>query len=1017
MATPFASMAVKWALDKLSSLMVPERIIPVAFSSSSSISQGMKDLRVLERTMQRIHATLVDAEEHWNIHEESAKLRLRELKELAYGAQDVVEEYEYEVNRCRPEDPDRYACNGSKRKRHQVNGEHLSEVGLVPVSNELATKARELIQRFDEMKVYYKYFSISDNDGERRTAPGIECVRPTSYFVVKESIVGRESDREKVIEKLMFGEGSNVASHLSVLAIVGMGGLGKTTLAQLVYNDQTMCQSFDVRAWVYVSDHFEPKSLMEKISVSIEELSNELSSPKENSKELSELVDPRNKLVKKIKGKRIFLVLDDVWNERMDCWEAFQDPMLAAQQCKILVTTRNLPVARLVQTMPHYSMNHLSPQESWTLFKRTVTTPENAIQGNLVDIAKKIVEKCDRLPLAIKTLGSMLRYETHESRWIDILESDLWDLDKAQSEVLPALKLSYKNMPVHLKQCFLALCLFPKGRLRGKSEVIWLWKLLDMLKDDERNDGDKNGNRYFDELVQRSFLQLFSGSCIMHDLIHDLACHLSGNEFFRLEGDKPVQIPENTRFMSIHNCDTSVQFSVTSHPLWAIIVFGVKNYSRVNNPEHFFLYCKNLRVLSLSYSNIGKALPRYISGLKLLRRLELPLDGDYLKLICNLGPTDRVDYLKELECAPNGIGNLINLHTLRDIRIRRCGCRFNLSELKNLNKLRELRIRGLGNLSHTEDANEVQLVSKKHLHLLELNFSDEKECQKEQCQQLLQQYEKVSHEQLELDFTFEEGFKKFRYQSVQQLEYVTVSHNEILESLRPHEGLINLIIEDYDCQSYPNWLGNASFSRLTVLVISARRKWVRQQRVPTLGELPALKSLKISSMYYLEHIGREFCSHAPGIKGFPSLTSLEFSYIPWWNEWTGVDYGDFPFMETLSLRTVYKLRALPLDRFPSLGTLTLDECDGIDTIPAGGTIKKLCIGGCYGLYTLPTQSSLLKLQLKDCPRLSVVSSMPELDTLEIFKCPKLTAVGFMPKLQTSKIQHCRNLITIDSMHD
>ena len=326
------------------------------------------------------------------------------------------------------------------------------------------------------MKVYYKYFSISDNDGERRTAPGIECVRPTSYFVVKESIVGRESDREKVIEKLMFGEGSNVASHLSVLAIVGMGGLGKTTLAQLVYNDQTMCQSFDVRAWVYVSDHFEPKSLMEKIAVSIEELSNELSSPKENSKELSELVDPRNKLVKKIKGKRIFLVLDDVWNERMDCWEAFQDPMLAAQQCKILVTTRNLPVARLVQTMPHYSMNHLSPQESWTLFKRTVTTPENAIQGNLVDIAKKIVEKCDRLPLAIKTLGSMLRYETHESRWIDILESDLWDLDKAQSEVLPALKLSYKNMPMHLKQCFLALCLFPKGRLRGKSEVIWLWK-------------------------------------------------------------------------------------------------------------------------------------------------------------------------------------------------------------------------------------------------------------------------------------------------------------------------------------------------------------------------------------------------------------------------------------------------------------------------------------------------------------------------------------------------------------
>lgn len=99
MAGLFASMAVKWAIDKLSSLLTPVRQTPVASSSSSSSSsQGLDDLRMLERTMRRIHATLMDAEEHWNIREESAKLRLRELKELAYGAKDVVEEYEYEVN-------------------------------------------------------------------------------------------------------------------------------------------------------------------------------------------------------------------------------------------------------------------------------------------------------------------------------------------------------------------------------------------------------------------------------------------------------------------------------------------------------------------------------------------------------------------------------------------------------------------------------------------------------------------------------------------------------------------------------------------------------------------------------------------------------------------------------------------------------------------------------------------------------------------------------------------------------
>lgn len=129
MAGLFASIAAKWALDKLSSLLALEGPMPVAFSSSSSHSHGLEDLWTLERTMRRIHATLVDAEEHWNIREESSKLRLSELKELAYGAQDVVDEYEYEVNlrrlEARPERPEG-ASNSSKRKRHQVNSQQRS---------------------------------------------------------------------------------------------------------------------------------------------------------------------------------------------------------------------------------------------------------------------------------------------------------------------------------------------------------------------------------------------------------------------------------------------------------------------------------------------------------------------------------------------------------------------------------------------------------------------------------------------------------------------------------------------------------------------------------------------------------------------------------------------------------------------------------------------------------------------------------------------------------------------------
>ncbi|KAL5204501.1 hypothetical protein ABZP36_009372 [Zizania latifolia] len=128
MAGLFASAAVKWALDKLSSLLPPTLTSPKAAAAASSNVQGeLENLRMLERTMRRIHATLHDAEQHWNIREESAKLRLQELKDLAYDAEDVVEEYEYEVNRFKVEAFERLvaavhgvAGKGSKRKRLEV---------------------------------------------------------------------------------------------------------------------------------------------------------------------------------------------------------------------------------------------------------------------------------------------------------------------------------------------------------------------------------------------------------------------------------------------------------------------------------------------------------------------------------------------------------------------------------------------------------------------------------------------------------------------------------------------------------------------------------------------------------------------------------------------------------------------------------------------------------------------------------------------------------------------------------
>nr|CAB3491569.1 unnamed protein product [Digitaria exilis] len=116
----FASLSIGKAWEKLSSLL---RVFSMVPSSSSSASQqeDLEELRKLERTMRRIRATLHDAEEHWNIREESAKLRLKELKEVAYDIEDLVDEYDYEANRCKVLSLDRFAGipNTGKRKHHE----------------------------------------------------------------------------------------------------------------------------------------------------------------------------------------------------------------------------------------------------------------------------------------------------------------------------------------------------------------------------------------------------------------------------------------------------------------------------------------------------------------------------------------------------------------------------------------------------------------------------------------------------------------------------------------------------------------------------------------------------------------------------------------------------------------------------------------------------------------------------------------------------------------------------------
>ncbi|KAJ4818598.1 Disease resistance protein (CC-NBS-LRR class) family [Rhynchospora pubera] len=362
-------------------LSLGAQLIPVvnasaqAPSSSSSCppveSQQIEtELKELMRLLERIKARLYDAEER-RIRDLSVKLWLKELRQVAYDAEDVLDEYHYEVLRAQVEARDA----SPKRKLCQVPDAMLGQI-------------RQIRSRFSEITKDRIALQLSEDDWPRHCSSDMQIV-PTSHFVVKSDIIGRKREKKKLINLL--SSESNDGNIISVVTIVGTGGIGKTTLAKLVYNDQNFRQNFDKFGWVFVADDFNVQRLSREVSESITE----------ESCDFANLSALQAKISKEL-------------------------PFMSASLVKILVTTRNKSVARIMQTEPDaiYNIPCLSEEQSWQMFQHFAF--DNVVphtDSNFVEIGKKIMRKCGKLPLAIKSIASLLRHEPNEENWKKILET------------------------------------------------------------------------------------------------------------------------------------------------------------------------------------------------------------------------------------------------------------------------------------------------------------------------------------------------------------------------------------------------------------------------------------------------------------------------------------------------------------------------------------------------------------------------------------------------------------------
>ncbi|RVW93560.1 hypothetical protein VitviT2T_020658 [Vitis vinifera] len=903
MADALLSASLQALFDRLAS---PELM---NFIRGQKLSHEL--LNKLKRKLLVVHKVLNDAEMK-QFSDPLVKEWLFQVKDAVYHAEDLLDEIATEALRCEIE-----AADSQPGGIHQVCNKFSTRV-KAPFSNQsMESRVKEMIAKLEDIAQEKVELGLKEGDGER-VSPKL----PSSSLVEESFVYGRDEIKEEMVKWLLSDKETATANNvIDVMSIVGMGGSGKTTLAQLLYNDGRVKEHFHLKAWVCVSTEFlligVTKSILGAIGC------------RPTSDDSLDLL--QRQLKDNLGNKKFLLVLDDIWDVKSldwESWDRLRTPLLAAAQgSKIVVTSRSETVAKVMRAIHTHQLGTLSPEDSWYLFtKLAFPNGDPCAYPQLEPIGREIVKKCQGLPLAVKALGSLLYSKPERREWEDILNSKTWH-SQTDHEILPSLRLSYRHLSLPVKRCFAYCSIFPKDYEFHKEKLILLWMAEGLLHSGQSNRRmEEVGDSYFNELLAKSFFQKCireEESCfVMHDLIHDLAQHISQEFCIRLEDCKLQKISDKARhFLHFKSDEYPVVVFETFEPVGE--AKHLRTFLEVKRLQHYPFYqlstrvlqnilpkFKSLRVLSLCEYYITDV-PNSIHNLKQLRYLDLSATKikrlpesicclcylqtmmlrncqSLLELPSKMGKLINLRYLDvsetdSLKEMPNDMDQLKSLQKLPNFTVgQKSG--FGFGELWKLSEIRgRLEISKMENVVGVEDALQANMKDKKYLDELSLNWS-----------------RGISHDAIQ---------------------------DDILNRLTPHPNLEKLSIQHYPGLTFPDWLGDGSFSNLVSLQLS---NCGNCSTLPPLGQLPCLEHIEISEMKGVVRVGSEFYGNSSSSlhPSFPSLQTLSFEDMSNWEKWLccGGICGEFPRLQELSIRLCPKLTGeLPM-HLSSLQELKLEDC-------------------------------------------------------------------------------------------
>lgn len=834
--------------------------------------------------------------------------------------------------------------------------------------------------------------SSSDDQGHAQDlASRRETTRELTTFAF-----GRKSEKDAIVEWLGMQAMQARDYELSVCAIVGIGGMGKTTLAQLVCKDREVQDHFgDMIIWVHVSKRFDPKVLVRRILGSIN-----------RDKASAEALDPlQSDLTKELLTKRFLLVLDDAWEDTLhERWEQFLAPLRnsAPMGGRILLTTRKGSVADAVKRqMPAgykcLELRGLDEQDTLNLFNHHAfgnSTHNDNSEIRL--IGEQIARRLRGCPFIAKVIGQQLRDNTDCQKWKNILNQDIHQFDESAPTILEMLRLSYQDLTYEVQLCFRYCSIFPPHYKLKMEAVIEMWVSSGLIL--RRENGLKNrediAREHFDILTRKSFFSLLPRELnadpsedyyVMHDLMYELACFVSTDECSRFQTvNNNTSILPEVRHLYIEGVNSqSINIISQSKYLRTLIISSEESSIQkelLHDLRNAIKGRTSLRLLKLC-GNGFTGMNNAISELKHLRYISMSVTEE--SNLCNLfklchlevlqilkiekeekeSPIDIISlrHLQKLHLPKNSlsripyIGRLTTLRELNGFSVRKIDGH-KITELRDLSMVQKMIVLDVQNVRDNTEASLAEFDKKMDMKVLSLGWSD-----------------------------------------------VARTDDQILNKLIPNSNLKHLIISRYSGVKPPMWMEIPYLSNLVHLKLDGCLEW---DNLPSFGRLSTLRHVFLENLPKLKYIVRSFYG------------SDAYSYRGKWMKGSAPE-GLPPHLITFVVKDCPELLELPDLPF-SLQHLGLDAV-GISNLPNMCNHK-----GLKGVSIVDPQLSIL--HIESCDLLISLDGCflqeehyKALTVLKLFRCHALSslpvAVDFerIYKLESVEIVECNGLSSLGGL--